>query len=335
MFSADIQFLDFTTQDWVRLADLFRSPGSATRAGAARATSGGVIGVRQGDRIVKLVSTVRGRLSPPEAPSHGLVSAEALGRQHNATFALVLSGTALEQLSDRFGRRLSREQTFHGQLEAFVEAMRELETEGEVQLWPTPFADWPIPTERALSAALDLVCPDGKVVVLGAFDGGELHTALALRRRGPGFDCVMGPERLRRDMGLLSGDFSRDYRYLGAAAEARLGPVAVGCYAELSTFQRLSGAREAGSWATAVATRDVILTPVTRGIALPLGVDAGRAAFLFAKDLAARFGLLERVSQTPLAPALGRAYAFVEGDVRRYLGFDPWRLLSSWLRQGA
>ena len=326
MFSADVQVLDFTAQDWLRLPDLFRKPGIASPP----PSGGGILAVRQGDRVVKVVSTLRGRLAPPWA---GQATAEDLGREHQGSFALVLSTIALEQLGDRFARRMSRGQSFHGHVEAFVAAMRELEGEGEVELWPTPFTEWPLPTERAFASALDLVCPDGKSLLIGAFEAGELYTALCLRRRGGAFDVVMGPDRLRRDMGLLSGDFLRDYRYLGAAAESRLGPIAVGCYAELDTFRFLASVTEPGAWATAVAARDVVLTPVTAGLAVPLGVDAGRAALVFAKGLAQRFGLLDSLRGTAsLGPTLGRAYAYVQSDVQRYLGFDPWRVLSHWLR---
>jgi hypothetical protein len=228
---------------------------------------------------------------------------------------------------------LVRGQSFHLQVEALVEAMRELEREGEVELWPSPAAQWPIPTERAFGSALDLVCPDGKSLVLGAFEGGELYTALCLRRRGPAFDMVMGPDRVRRDMGLLSGDFSRDYRYLGAAVEARLGPLAVGCYAELATFRGLAAEPQPGAWASAVAARDVVLTPVTAGLAVPLGVDAGRAVLSLAKGFLGGFGIFEGLrAPSSLGARLERAYAFVENDVRRYLGFDPWRVLTRWLR---
>jgi hypothetical protein len=323
MFSADLQVLDFTAQDWLRLPELFRQP--TRRAGPAQ---GGIIAVRRGERIVKVVSTVRGRLPPPE---NGQASAQALAEQHQGSFAVVLSTTALEQLGDRFARRLSRGQSFHAQVEAFVGGMRELEQEGEVELWPTRFADWPVPTERAFENALDLLCGDGKSLVLGAFDAGELFTAVCLRRRGSNIDLIMGPDRLRRDMGLLSGDFTRDYRYLAAAVEARLGPIAAGCYAELSTFQQLAGQPAPGAWASAVAARDVVLTPVTPGLAVPLGIDAGRAALTFAKAMASRFGVLQGLrGKTQLSDTLGRAYAFVENDVRHYLGFDPWRMLANW-----
>ena len=297
--------------------------------------SGGILAVREGQRLLKVSSTVKGRLP---FPASGHATAKDLAVEHSGAFAIVLSTIALEQFGDRFARRLTRGQSFHAQIEAFVEAMRELEREGEVELWPSPCAEWPIPTERAFASALDLVCPDGKVLVLGAFDEGELFTALCLRRRGPAFDAVMGPDRVRRDMGLLSGDFSRDYRYLSAAVEARLGPLAVGCYGELTTFRALSRDTQPGAWASAVATRDIVLTPVTAGLAVPLGVDAGRAALGLAKELVGRLGFLGAVRAPSafgalgLGPRLERAYALVEGDVRRYLGFDPWRVLTRWLR---
>jgi hypothetical protein len=332
MFTPDCQVFDFTGQDWLRLPELFRP---ALPPATTAVSNGGIIAVREGQRLLKVSSTVIGRLPPPAS---GHTSAEALALAHSGAFAIVLSTSALEQFGDRFARRLTRGQSFHAQVEAFVEALRELEREGEVELWPSPCAEWPIPTERAFASALDLVCPDGKVLVLGAFDGGELFTALCLRRRGAAFDAVMGPDRVRRDMGLLSGDFSRDYRYLGAAVEARLGPVAVGCYGELSTFRGLSRETQPGAWASAVAARDIVLTPVTAGLAVPLGVDAGRAALSLAKGLIGRLGFLGG-SATPsafgalgLGPRLERAYALVEGDVRRYLGFDPWRVLTRWLR---
>jgi hypothetical protein len=327
MFSADVQVLDFTAQDWLRLPDLFRPPG-VVRTGP---DPGGILAVRQGERIVKVASTVRGRLPPPWA---GQATAAELAREHGASFALVLTTVGLEQLGDRFARRMSRGQSFYEHVEAFVGGLRELEQEGELELWPSPLSEWPVPTERAFTSALDLVCPDGKSLVLGAFDDGELYTAVCLRRKGSAFDMVMGPDRLRRDMGLLSGDFSRDYRYLGAAAQARIGPVAVGCYAQLDTFRYLAAETQPGAWATAVAARDVVLTPVTPGLAVPLGVDAGRAALSFAKGLAERFGVLGSLrGTTSLVPALGRAYAYVQNDVQRYLGFDPWRVLSHWFRE--
>jgi hypothetical protein len=165
MFTPDVQVLDFTAQDWLRLPDLFRPP--SPKLSAPAAANGGILAVREGQRLLKVSSTVSGRLLPPES---GNATAAELGQQHDGAFAIVFSTSALEQFGDRFARRLSQGQSFHVQVEAFVEAMRELEREGEVELWPSPFSEWPIPTERAFASALDLVCPDGKSVVMGAFD---------------------------------------------------------------------------------------------------------------------------------------------------------------------
>src|SRR5687768_9388799 len=125
MFSADVQVLDFTAQDWLRLPDLFRQPGVPLPG----PSGGGIFAVRQAERIVKVVSTLRGRLAPLWA---GQASAEELAREHDGSFALVLSTLALEQLGDRFARRMARGQSFHEHVEAFVGAMRELEREGEL-----------------------------------------------------------------------------------------------------------------------------------------------------------------------------------------------------------
>jgi hypothetical protein len=324
MFSDQVQVLDFTTEDWLRLGHLLRR--APSRPAAAGPGEGGILAIRSGERVIKVLSLARGRQPPPEAPAPASGLARQLAERHGARFALVFTPAGLEQLSDRFSRRLTQQQSFYAQLEAMMQGIRELESEGELELWPTPFAEWPFPTERALAAALDAVCPPGKSLIVAAFEGAELYTSVALRREAQGFEFMLGPARLRRDVGLLSGDFLRDYRYVGAAVENRLGPLALGCYAELSTFQRLAGSEQPGAWATAVAARDVVLTPVTRGVALPLGLDVGRAVFALARSLVSRVGAFDGVAAPPLAPALKGAYALVEGDVRRYLGFDPWRL---------
>jgi hypothetical protein len=76
-----------------------------------------------------------------------------------------------------------------------------------------------------------------------------------------------------------------------------------------------------------------VLTPVTPGLAVPLSVDAGRAALALAKSVVSRFGVLQGLrAPAGLGPRFSKAYSFVENDVRRYLGFDPWRVLSAWFR---
>ena len=87
--------------------------------------------------------------------------------------------------------------------------------------------------------AVDAVCADGKAIALGMFKDEELWTALVARRRGDGFDVIAGPDELRPAMGLLSGDWRRDYRHLVRAAEERYAPLAFGCFAEVGAFRDL------------------------------------------------------------------------------------------------
>jgi hypothetical protein len=167
-------------------------------------------------------------------------------------------------------------------------------------------------------------------MVLGVFDGGELATCLVLRRRGAGIDKLVGPDELRPEMGLLSGDFRRDHRHLLHAVEQRVAPVAVGCFGELQTFRTLAGVREAGAWARAVAAQDVVVSPWMPALAVPLGVDVGRAALRELRTLAMWVGASHLLSRDgPLAKALLglERPAFVSPDIAQFLGFDPFKLL--------
>ena len=55
--------------------------------------------------------------------------------------------------------------------------------------------------------------------------------------------------------------------------------------------------RTPGAWAAAVAAREVVVSPVTPGVVLPLGLDAGRVAFRELRSLAARLGASEWLSK--------------------------------------
>ena len=136
-----------------------------------------------------------------------------------------------------------------------------------------------MPHERVLVRALDALCPEGKVMLLGVFEDGALFTAIVARRKGHGFDLLLGPEKLRSEMGLVSGDWRRDYRHLARAAERAAGPLALGCFGELETLRdlrplprhRALGPRR---WLRGTS----FLSPAVPAVALPLGIDVGRAA---------------------------------------------------------
>jgi hypothetical protein len=321
VITRDVSFEGFTATDWQRLADVFRAPASASSSrvveGPAR---GGVVAITSGNRLRKLVHTQRGRLDLQSAEWPQKLS--ALAGRYDSSWAAELSTGSLEDLVERFSERLRPRQDYFEQALELGRALRELEAEGLVAMWPRRFADIPLPGSRVVGTALDMLCGDGRAIALGVFRHGELYTGLVARRRGLGFDHVVGPDELRSDMGLLSGDFRRDYRHFVAAAERQVAPLSLGVFGELMTFQALARDTTPGAFALAVAARDLIVSPTSPALALPLGLDMGRAAFAGLRGLAGRFG-----AGDALGPLFGRAEQFVSRDLTALLGFDPWSAL--------
>lgn len=330
MFTRDVSLEGFTHEQWARLGDVFRplDRPDHTAAGAAEGLHGGVVAVTTGSTLRKVVSTRFGRIDVHEQPWPEAL--ESLAARHGARWAAEISTGALDELMDRFGERLSPGQDYLAQALEWLAIVRELEAERLLTLWPWRVADFPLPSERAVGRALDLLCPSDKSLVLGVFEAGALSTCLVVRRRGSGFDRLVGPDELGRELGLLSGDFRRDHRHLALAVEKRVGKIAVGCYGELHTFRELAGARGPGAWARAVAAQEIVISPWMPAAVLPLGLDAGRAVFHEIYALASRFGAGHFLSREgPLAQAflsLERP-PWLGDDVRQFLGFDPWDLL--------
>lgn len=341
MLTRDVRLEGFTTADWVRLIELVRPPRGRPRerdtadeadgleAGArADRRHGGVIAITTGNRLRKLLGTDAGRLDV--RAQAWPVPLEDLATEHSARWAVSLHTGALDELMDRFGDRLRREHDLMAQGLLLVSILRELESEGALTAWPWKLSAWPVPHERMLLRAFEAFCPDGRSLLLGAFENGEVATSIAVRRHGTGFDLILGPDEIRREMGLISGDWTRDYRHLARAAEQRVGSLALGCFGEVSTFRRLAERPVPGAWAAAVAARDIILSPVVPAIAIPLGVDVGRAALATVRDLADRFGASGWLGEhSPLSPALARVkdIGLFDRDIESLLGFDPVVLL--------
>lgn len=341
MLTPDVRLEGFTTADWVRLIDLVRPPRGRPREREASAEAeqvaaaerpgrrrGGVIAITTGNRLRKLLGTESGRLDVHS--QSWPVPLEQLAEQYAAHWALALHTGALDELMDRFGERLRREHDLMGQALLLVSILRELEAEGAIALWPWKLSAWPVPHERVLLRAFESFCPDGRSLLLGAFEHGEVATCIVARRHGTGFDLILGPDELRREMGLISGDWTRDYRHLARAAEQRAGSLGLGCFGEVGTFRRLAERPAPGAWAAAVAARDIILSPVVPAIAIPLGVDVGRAAIATVRDLADRFGASGWLGEHGLlSPALERVkdIGLFDRDIESLLGFDPVLLL--------
>jgi hypothetical protein len=234
---------------------------------------------------------------------------------------------------ERFGARARRDQDLLSQALSLVGIVREMLVEGALEGWPMRLHGVPLPSDAMVRKALDAVCADGHAVVLGTFERGELWTAFVARRRGGAFDLLVGPDALRPAMGLLSGDWRRDYRHLVRVVEEEYAPLALGCFAEVETFRALEVDPRPGAWGRAVALRDIVLSPMPVAVGLALGFDGARYAAHGLRVLSDRFdpfGLLE--------PLLERARerlraAAGDKDITRILGFDPMAILRALLKR--
>ena len=205
---------------------------------------------------------------------------------------MVLEMGTLERIMERFGERVQRGDDLTAQALLLLTLARAEAQDGKLAHWPSRLSGMPVPTARMVTSTLDAVCPPGRTFVLGLFHDGELWTSLALRRSPEGsIDRIVGPDEIRRDMGLLAGDWRRDFRHLSRSVQDLLGELGFGCFAETGVFRALQVDPTPGAWARAVAVRDVILSPVPTAMALPLGIDAGRAALALVRQIAEQTGI--------------------------------------------
>lgn len=328
MLTPDVRFEGWTTETWTRFLHLWK-PRAAPDREATR-PRGGVIAIHEGGRLQKLLHTRTGRLDPRMSWPMPLPE---LAERHHASWALSAETGSLEEIMERFGARLRRSDDLTAQLLHVVTIAREMMAEGKIERYPTRLHGVPQPTDAMVRRALDSICPDGHAMVLGVFRLGELWTAGVARRRGDAFDVLAGPEDVRIRMGLISGDWRRDYRYVARAVEEQYAPVAMGCFAEVDRFRELQVDGRPGAWGRAAVVRDIILSPMPVGIRLALGADGARFAFESFKVIAGRSDTLRRFE--PVMAEARRRLGSVAGDrdVTSTLGFDPLAALRALLRR--
>jgi hypothetical protein len=332
VLTADVRFEGWTSEDWQRFLSIWepRATGLGEDPRSVTRPQGGLFVIHDGARVRKLLHTGMGRLPPPATWPMPL---EELCALHQASW--VVSGRlgALDEVMERFGARARRDDDLTRQALSLVGIVREMTAEGALDRWPVRLRGLPTPTEGMVQRALDSLCAPGKAIVLGLFKDGELWTAFVATRRKTAFDVIAGPDELRPAMGLLSGDFRRDYRHLVQAVERRYAPLALGCFGEASVLRELSLDGRPGAWSRAVAVRDLVLSPVPAAVGLALGFDSARFAYSSLKLLTSRIdplGLVEP-SLVALRRRLGRAAG--NKDIENVLGFDPIAALRALLRR--
>jgi hypothetical protein len=328
VLTADVRFEGWTADDWERFIHLWKPRAPPERE--ANRPRGGLLVIFDRSRVRKMLHTGKGRVDP--APSWPVPLSELAAHQH-ASWALAAHAGALDELMERFGARARRSDDLSTQAISLVSIVREMLSEGAIDSWPRRLRGVPPPTEGMVRRSIDSLCADGRAILLGMFKDGELWTSFVARRRGPGFDVLAGPDELRSAMGLLSGDWRRDYRHLVRAVEERYAPLSFGCFAEVDTFRDLSVDARPGAWGRAVALRDIVLSPMPTAIRLALGFDGARYALESVKGITSRldlFGFLDPMLRT-FRKRLGSAAG--DKDVGHVLGFDPMAALRALLRR--
>ncbi len=328
MLTADVRFEGWTAEDWRRFLHLWQP--RAHPAEEPNRPRGGLVVIHDGSRIRKMLHTHGGRVT---APGGWPAKLSDLADAQRASWAVAAHTGALDELMERFGAQARRGDDLTVQSLALVGIVRDMLAEGAVDSWPRRLRGVPAPTAAMVRRALDSVCTDGHAILLGMFAEGELWTSFVARRRGNGFDVIAGPDELRPAMGLLSGDWRRDYRHLVRVVEDHYAPLALGCFAEVPTFRALQVDGRPGAWGRAVALRDVVVSPMPAAVRLAVGLDGARFAFESLRLVTSRvdaLGIFEpalRSMRKRLGPLAG------DKDMEHVLGFDVMAALRALLKR--
>lgn len=343
MISADLKFEGFDVRSWTHLISLF-SPAVVERMETAPASTDDpsadgdehrdgprgtlVVIVNDTGNVLKSFHTTRGRVTdltytgPDELPE--------LCERYAARRSVVLRQGVIEEIGERLAMRLQRGDDYVTQWLALARILREMQEAGLIRIWPRPLANVPIPSAGTVRRALDVVVPDDHAAVITLWERGRPWTAAALRRRGGEIDLVAGPDLILRWTGPLGGDWRRDHRVIVGAVERAVAPVHLGIFAEAVTMRRLLKEANAGSWAVAVAIRDVIVHPTPPYVAVALGADAVRG---LAQQTTRLLGGLDAFSAIAPLTALVRGRISEVASVSSTLGFNPLRALGAMLRR--
>ena len=328
VLTADVRFEGWTAEDWLRLVSLWKSRRAAGIDPAQPV--GGLFVVHDSVRVRKILHTHKGRL-PPTIPWPAPL--EAVAASHDATWVIAGHLGALDEVMERFGARARRSDELTTQALSLVGIVREMLAAGALERWPQRLHRLPMPNEGMVRHALDSVCANGRTMALGMFREGELWTAFVGRRRGAAFDVIVGPDELRPAMGMLSGDWRRDYRHLVRAVEERYAPLSLGCFGDVDAFRQVLLDEHPGAFCRAVALRDVVVSPIPLAVGFGLGFDGVRLACSSLAALASRvdpFDILGPAMDT----ARQRLGALADSKrVQEILGFDPIAALRTLLRR--
>jgi len=329
VIAEDFRFEGFDAATWLRLLSLVQgrsvsTPGARTTTPARRGTLVVVRGIDGRPRASFV--TGRGPVAVGAIDTKAALD-EALA-EHGAARALLLEHDALADLIERATPRVLAVEDYAAQWLALLAAAREIETEGKLRFHPAR-SRLRLPTPTMWRRALDVLLPEGHVIVFAVWEDTELWTGCAILRQGDEVSCMIGPERLLEWAGPLGGDYRRDQRLLQRAVARALGPLHLGLFAQRADLEELLRDYRPGSWARAVALRDVIIEPAPAYVHVALSADAARAAGRRASEW---LGGLDLAAYLAPAAQLAREHIGRVGSLTQILGWNPLQVLSSRLR---
>jgi hypothetical protein len=330
VIAPEVRFEGFTHEDWRRFLTLFEPLRPKGTPRSPDRPQGLLIAVHDEHGPTKLLHSKAGRLRLDDIASSWPLTAEELAHRHHASWTVVMTQNCLAEVMEQFGEGAHITEDLNDQLLRLLQLLQAQTDKQGLQLWPQRLNGVTVPTSNMVNASLDMICPAGKSILLGLFERGELYTSVALRRGKNGIDWIVGPDELRAYTGLLSGDFRRDHRHFARTASELVGPLALGCFAEYRAFRNLEVDPTPGAWAMAVALRDIVLYPAPAAMAVPLGIDAGRAAFSALRSVFARLD-----PAGTLTPGVGAIRQAILGDqsIEDLLGFQPMAILRMLLQR--
>lgn len=325
MIAEDFRFEGFDAEAFRRLFMLFGSPVKADEPGP-----GLLVIVRARATGKPCASFVMGRGPVDVGDWQGPEELGALCTRLNAMGAMVVEEGAIEELTESAAQamRFGEDYDYVHHWLAMIRATRKLEDEGRILWWPLR-THLPIPTPAMLDRALDLVLPPRHTFLVALFEGEKLWTGFAIERGTRELTRFVGPDFLLDWAGPMAGDFRRDHRTLTRAVSAAMSPVHLGIFAQRDAFLSLLSSSRKGSWARAVAMRDVIIAPATAYVHVALGADALRAAGARATEA---LGGVDVASYIAPFAALARQRVSRVSSVTSILGFNPLAALGSRLR---
>jgi len=314
MLTWDVRLEGFDTQDWLSLWTILNPAAGAVRPAT---DSGGIVAIHERRALRKLLHTRRGAMDRTGHPWP--MTAQNLAAMHGARWALVLEHGALDTVMENVADRMRPDDDLLDQVLTAWQVVRELARARKLDVWPGSLRTVPVPTKEIITRAMDLFVPDQHVIVIASWDGPRLQTSMAVRRAGAGFDRVIGPDDLRRELEPAPGDMRAAHRKLCGAIAGRLGAVSLGLSADTAVWATMGAEGEPGRWARLVTAGAVVIEPMPVGVAIPIAVDAGRVAYGTLRSVARRLGAGRRDDPLP----------------GRIPDFDLWTMLRAWAGLGA